>query len=113
MKTHSSLGANIVKDVPFLQDLYKLILYHHENFDGTGYPDGLKAEAIPIGARIIRVADAFEAMTSNRPYRDSLGKIEAVRRLVEAKGSMFDPSIVDAFLRVAKRKKWLEEGELA
>ncbi len=113
MKTHSSLGANIVKDVPFLQDLYKLILYHHENFDGTGYPDGLKAEAIPIGARIIRVADAFEAMTSNRPYRDSLGKKEAVKRLIEAKGSMFDPGIVDAFLRVAKRKKWLEEGELA
>jgi putative nucleotidyltransferase with HDIG domain len=113
MKTHSSMGANIVKDVPFLSDLYKLILYHHENFDGSGYPEGLKAEAIPMGARVIRVADAFEAMTSNRPYRTSLGKKEAVKRLEEGKGRMFDPSVVDAFLRVAKRKKWLEGEDLA
>jgi putative nucleotidyltransferase with HDIG domain len=113
MKTHSSMGANIVKDVPFLQDLYKLILYHHENFDGSGYPEGLKAEAIPVGARVIRVADAFEAMTSNRPYRSSLGKKEAVKRLVEGKDKMFDPSVVEAFLRVAKRKKWLEDDDLA
>jgi putative nucleotidyltransferase with HDIG domain len=113
MKTHSSMGANIVKDVPFLSDLYRLILYHHENFDGTGYPEGLKAEAIPIGARVIRVADAFEAMTSNRPYRTSLGKREAVKRLEQGKGKMFDPSVVDAFLRVAKRKKWLDGEELA
>jgi len=113
MKTHSSLGANIVKDVPFLQDLYKLILYHHENYDGTGYPDGLKAEAIPVGARIIRVADAFEAMTSNRPYRDSLGKREAVKRLIDGKNTMFDPMIVDIFLRVAQRKKWLEDEDIA
>jgi putative nucleotidyltransferase with HDIG domain len=113
MKTHSSMGANIVKDVPFLQDLYKLILYHHENFDGSGYPDGLNGEMIPVGARVIRVADAFEAMTSNRPYRNSLGKKEAVRRLREGSGSLFDPLVVDAFLRVAKRKKWLEDDDLA
>jgi putative nucleotidyltransferase with HDIG domain len=112
MKTHSSMGANIVKDVPFLQDLYKLILYHHENFDGSGYPDGLNGEMIPIGARVIRVADAFEAMTSNRPYRNSLGKKEAVRRLREGSGSLFDPLVVDAFLRVAKKKKWLEDEDL-
>jgi putative nucleotidyltransferase with HDIG domain len=113
MKTHSAMGANIVKDVPFLQDLYKLILYHHENFDGSGYPEGLKAEAIPVGARVIRVADAFEAMTSNRPYRSSLGKKEAVKRLGDGKNKMFDPTVVEAFLRVAKRKKWIEEEDLA
>jgi putative nucleotidyltransferase with HDIG domain len=113
MKTHSAMGANIVKDVPFLSDLYKLILYHHENYDGTGYPEGLKADAIPVGARVIRVADAFEAMTSNRPYRTSLGKKEAVKRLEEGKAKMFDPVIVDAFMRVAKRKKWLEGEELS
>ncbi len=112
MKTHSSLGANIVKDVPFLQDLHRLILYHHENFDGTGYPDGLKGEMIPLGARIIRVADAFEAMTSNRPYRTSLGKKEAVKRLKDGINAEFDPDVVEAFLRVAKKKKWVEDEDL-
>jgi len=112
MKTHSSLGANIVKDVPFLQDLYKLILYHHENYNGSGYPDGLKGEMIPFGARIIRVADAFEAMTSNRPYRNSLGRKEAVKRLKEGSNVEFDPDVVEAFLRVARKKKWLEESDV-
>jgi putative nucleotidyltransferase with HDIG domain len=112
MKTHSSLGANIVKDVPFLQDLYKLILYHHENYNGSGYPDGLRGEMIPFGARIIRVADAFEAMTSNRPYRNSLGKKEAVKRLKEGSNVEFDPDVVEAFLRVARKKKWLEESDV-
>jgi putative nucleotidyltransferase with HDIG domain len=112
MKTHSSLGANIVKDVPFLQDLHRLILYHHENFDGSGYPEGLKGEMIPLGARIIRVADAFEAMTSNRPYRNSLGKKEAIKRLKDGNNAEFDPDVVDAFLRVAKKKKWVEDSDL-
>jgi putative nucleotidyltransferase with HDIG domain len=109
MKMHSILGANIVKDVPFLKDLYKLILYHHEHYDGNGYPDGLKGEQIPIGARILHVADAFEAMTSNRPYRNSLGQREAVKRLTECSGQQFDPSVINSFLRVAKRKKWIED----
>jgi putative nucleotidyltransferase with HDIG domain len=104
MKTHSSLGANIVRDVPFLQGLYKLILHHHEHFDGSGYPDGIKGEQIPLGARILHVADAFEAMTSNRPYRTSLGEVEALRRLVAAKSTQFDPVVIDAFLRFAYRK---------
>jgi putative nucleotidyltransferase with HDIG domain len=111
MKTHSSLGANIVKDVPFLQNLYQLILYHHENFDGSGYPEGRKGEEIPIGARIIHVADAFEAMTSNRPYRTSLGKEEAIKRLNEGSGKQFDPSIIEAFMKLARRKGWFNGGQ--
>lgn len=107
MKTHSALGANIVKDVPFLRELYKLILYHHEHYDGAGYPEGLKGEQIPIGARVLHVADAFEAMTSNRPYRNSLGKKEAIKRLCECSGKQFDPAVIDAFLRVAGRKGWI------
>jgi putative nucleotidyltransferase with HDIG domain len=110
MKTHSTLGANIVKDVPFLQELYTLILHHHENYDGSGYPDGLKGEEIPISARIIRLADAFEAMTSKRPYRNSLGKLSARDKLLKGRGLEFDPKIIDAFIRVAKRKGWLEEN---
>jgi putative nucleotidyltransferase with HDIG domain len=109
MKTHSTLGANIVRDVPFLRDLHKLILYHHEHYDGKGYPDGLKGEQIPLGARILHVADAFEAMTSNRPYRNSLGRAEAIRRLIEGSGKQFDPSIIAAFLQLAKRKNWLND----
>ncbi|MDG5814531.1 response regulator [Chitinispirillales bacterium ANBcel5] len=108
MKTHSSLGANIVKDVPFLQDLHNLILYHHEHYNGAGYPEGLKQEQIPIGARILHVADAYEAMTSNRPYRNSLGKKEAVKRLVENSGRQFDPQVVEAFLRIAEKKRWID-----
>jgi putative nucleotidyltransferase with HDIG domain len=111
MKTHCTLGANIVKDVPFLQYLYSLILYHHENYDGTGYPEGLKKDATPLGARILHVADAFEAMTSNRPYRDSLGKKEALRRLEEECGKQFDPEVVQAFIRVARKKGWFQDPE--
>jgi putative nucleotidyltransferase with HDIG domain len=109
MKTHSPLGANIVKDVPFLQDLHDLILHHHEHFDGSGYPEGLAGDTIPLGARIIHVADAYEAMTSNRPYRSSLGSTEAVKRLRDGAGSQFDPKIVEAFLSIAKRKGWVFE----
>jgi putative nucleotidyltransferase with HDIG domain len=108
MKTHSALGANIVKDVPFLRDLTKLILYHHEHYNGAGYPEGLKGEQIPVGARILHVADAFEAMTSNRPYRNSLGQKEAIKRLGENSGQQFDPAVIDAFLRIAARKGWLD-----
>jgi len=107
MKTHAMLGANIVKDVPFLRQLYFLILSHHEHFDGSGYPDGLSGDQIPIGARILHVADAFEAMTSNRPYRASLGKKEALRRLVDDKGKQFDPDVVEAFIRIAQKKGWI------
>lgn len=107
MKTHVTLGANIVKDVPFLRDLYELILYHHENWDGSGYPRGIRGDGIPIGARILHVADAFEAMTSNRPYRNSLGELEAFKRLREERGRQFDPTVVDAFFKVAKKKGWL------
>lgn len=111
MKTHSTLGANIVREVPFLRELYKLILYHHEHYDGKGYPEGLKGEQIPLGARILHVADAFEAMTSDRPYRKSLGRKEAIRRLIEGSGKQFDPSIVAAFLRVAEKKMWLNDSD--
>lgn len=111
MKTHSTLGANIVRDVPFLQELHSLILHHHERHDGKGYPDGLKGDDIPLGARVLHVADAFEAMTSNRPYRDSLGKREAINRLMKSSGTEFDPDVVEAFVRMAKKKGWFDEED--
>jgi putative nucleotidyltransferase with HDIG domain len=108
MKKHSTMGANIVKDVPFLNELYKLILHHHEHYDGSGYPEGLKGEDIPLGARILHVADAFDAMTSDRPYRSSLGHKEAIRRIVADSGKHFDPAVVGVLLRVARRKGIIE-----
>lgn len=112
MKTHSTLGANIVKEVPFLKELYSLILYHHEHHDGTGYPDGLCADSIPLGARILHVADAFEAMTSHRPYRISLDKEQAVNRLIEQKGKECDPDVVDALVRLAIKKGWVSSDSI-
>jgi putative nucleotidyltransferase with HDIG domain len=108
MKKHSAVGANIVKDVPFLSELYELILHHHEHFDGTGYPAGLKGDNIPLGARILHVADAYDAMTSDRPYRSSLGQKEAIRRIVADSGKHFDPGVVGVLLRVARRKGIIE-----
>jgi putative nucleotidyltransferase with HDIG domain len=104
VKKHSLVGANIVKEVPFLNELYSLILHHHEHYDGSGYPHGLKGDAIPLGARILHIADAFDAMTSDRPYRSSLGYKEAIRRIVADSGKHFDPAIVGVLLRVARRK---------
>jgi len=111
VKKHSAMGANIVKEVPFLNELYKLILHHHEHFDGSGYPSGLKGDAIPLEARLLHVADAFDAMTSDRPYRSSLGNKEAIRRIVADSGKHFDPAIVSVFLKVVERKGLLDEKE--
>jgi len=113
MKDHSTLGANIVRDVPFLKELHKLILHHHEHYDGGGYPLGLAGDEIPMGARIIHLADAFEAMTSTRPYRSSLGKDEAIRRLLKDRGKQFDPEVVDAFMRIVERKGWVNSEDRA
>jgi response regulator RpfG family c-di-GMP phosphodiesterase len=112
MKTHPSLGADIIKDVPFLRDLKPIILYHHEHQDGSGYPQGLRGEDIPIGARIVHIADAFEAMTSNRPYRNSLGNAEALRRLKAGRGSQFDAELVDSFIASMLQAGKISEDDL-
>ncbi len=105
MKSHSALGANIVKEVPFLRHLAPSILYHHERYDGEGYPEGLVGESIPIGARILAAADAYAAMTCDRPYRKSLGKAEACRRIWEGRGHQFDADIADIFLSLVAKEK--------
>lgn len=113
MKTHPTLGANIIHDVPFLQDLNNIILHHHENFDGTGYPLGLKGNDIPLDARIVHVTDAYEAMTSNRPYRKGLGIQEAIRRLREASGTQFDPDVVELFIQAMIQAGEISDEEIA
>ena len=77
-----------------------IVRHHHENWDGSGYPDGLAGTSIPLGARILSVVDCFDALTSDRPYRPRLADREAIQILQERSGSMYDPSVVDTFLRV-------------
>ena len=103
MKRHPSDGANTLSNVPTAADAVPVILHHHERFDGTGYPHGLSGEDIPTGARILLVADAFDAMTEDRPYRKAMPVADAIAELKRFSGTQFDPAVVDAFLAVLKR----------
>jgi HD-GYP domain-containing protein (c-di-GMP phosphodiesterase class II) len=100
IRKHPELGARIISDVPFLKSLVPLIKYHHEFFNGMGYPEGISGEQIPFGARILCVADSFEAMTSNRPYRKAMPLSRAVEIMREEQGRQFDPQIVEAFIEL-------------
>jgi hypothetical protein len=98
MRRHPQIGADIIGPVEGLHHVAPLIRHHHEKFDGTGYPKGLKGEEIPLGSRIIAVADAFEAMVADRIYRPSLGLNKALEEIKAGRGSHFDPRVVDTFL---------------
>ena len=100
MKLHASVGADILSAIDFPYPVVPIVRHHHENWDGTGYPDGIKASEIPIGARILSVVDCFDALTSDRPYRPRLSDADAIRILIERRGSMYDPLVVDTFIRV-------------
>ena len=99
VKSHAELGARLLSPVRFLAPALASVRSHHERFDGKGYPDGLRGEEIPLPARIIAVADAFEAMTSDRPYRAGLSPQEARDQIRANSGTQFDPQVVEAFLR--------------
>lgn len=100
MKTHPEIGYKILYKIEFLEEASQIVLHHHERFNGTGYPAGLKGEDIPIGSRIFAVADTLDAMTSERPYRKALSFEIASEELVKFRGIQFDPHVVDAFLSV-------------
>jgi ribonuclease P protein subunit RPR2 len=100
IKSHPIVGAKILEPLRFLARETCVVRHHHERFDGTGYPDGLQGEAIPIVARVVTVADVFDAITSNRPYRTALTVAEAREEIAKGRGSHFDPAVVDAFLGV-------------
>ena len=103
VKTHPMLGDSIIEPVDFLQGPRPIILHHHERFDGTGYPLGLKGSGIPLCARILSVADAFEAMRSDRPYRRALPLGMATEELIRNAGNQFDPEVVEVFLAILER----------
>ena len=100
MKTHPDLGSKIIAHIPFLAEVAVIIRAHHERWDGNGYPEGLKEEQIPQGARIFAVADSFDAMTSDRPYRRGRPLDEALAEIERCAGTQFDPAVVRAFLAV-------------
>lgn len=97
MRLHPDIGAKIVEGIPFLQDTIPLIRHHQERWNGTGYPSGLSGEEIPILARMFSIIDAFDALTSKRPYRQKIHPLEAVEYLREQAGILFDPRIVNVF----------------
>lgn len=100
MKLHAGVGADILSAINFPYPVVPIVRHHHENWDGTGYPTGIKGTDIPIGARILSVVDCFDALTSDRPYRAKLSDEEALAILAERRGTMYDPLIVDTFMRV-------------
>src|SRR5207249_3471562 len=102
MKLHVTVGADILTAIDFPYPVVPIVRCHHENWDGTGYPAGLKGTDIPIGARILSVVDCFDALTSDRPYRPRLSDDDALRILAERRGSMYDPLVVDAFVSAYK-----------
>jgi HD-GYP domain-containing protein (c-di-GMP phosphodiesterase class II) len=98
IQQHPVLAERILGPIAELRDVIQIVRHHHERFDGTGYPGGLKGAAIPLGARILAVADSHDALTSRRPYRDALSEQEALDILEAGAGTQFDPVIVRAFV---------------
>jgi diguanylate cyclase (GGDEF)-like protein/putative nucleotidyltransferase with HDIG domain len=105
MKSHPVVGADILKDIHLLKDLDVGAKYHHERYDGKGYPCGLKGEEIPYMARIIGVADAYDAMSSNRVYRKRFSNKKIMEEIEKGKGTQFDPAIADAFLKLLREER--------
>lgn len=101
MKNHPELGFNMLKNIDFLSDALPIVRYHHEHWDGTGYPSGMKGEEIPLEARIFAVADAFDAITSTRPYSRARSYDEATAILFSESGTRFDPTIVGTFITIS------------
>lgn len=102
MKNHPSIGAHILSNSANFKDIIPIVEYHHEKYDGTGYPYGLKGNDIPYLARITAIADAFDAMTSNRSYRDSLPIETVISEFTRCKGTQFDPEVTEVFLDILK-----------
>ncbi|MBO4293169.1 MAG: HD-GYP domain-containing protein [Clostridia bacterium] len=100
IKKHTVVGADMLQPVSYFKNILPIIKYHHEKYDGTGYPEGLKGEKIPYLARIVAVADSFDAMTSRRSYRNSLTRKKVIKQFEIGRGTQFDPQIADVMLDI-------------
>jgi putative two-component system response regulator len=109
MRRHPEIGAQIISQMRFARDVAPIIHGHHEYWDGSGYPHGLSGEAIPLGARIITIVDAYDAMMTDRPYRAALGEDESLRRLRNGRGSQFDPDLLDIFINLVENNMVVAE----
>jgi HD-GYP domain-containing protein (c-di-GMP phosphodiesterase class II) len=108
IKDHPHILAELFKPFDFFSNERSALLYHHERFDGTGYPEGLKGDQIPLGARVFAIADAIVAMSSDRPYRPKLSGEQLVQELVDNAGTQFDPSLVSVFIDILSENNLLE-----
>jgi len=111
MRRHTIIGERILLAAPALRPVARLVRSSHEHWDGTGYPDSLSEDAIPLGARVVAVCDAFDAMTNDRPYRNSISDEAALEELRRCAGAQFDPAVVEAFARVLEREGVPEDGD--
>jgi putative two-component system response regulator len=111
VKQHCYSGGQICKRVPFLMDVFPIVYHHHERWDGQGYPDGLRGERIPQGARIVAVVDAYDSMTSDRPYRKAMSHQEAAEILRDGAGQQWDPTVVRVFLESVQAEDAPSERE--
>jgi diguanylate cyclase (GGDEF)-like protein len=109
MRQHPEIGHRMTSAIPFLHSASPVVRHHHERWDGAGYPDGLRGEDIPLMARVFAVADAYDAMLSDRPYRRGLAPEEALRRLQQDAGTQFDPLVVEAMVTLAQRDSWRQQ----
>jgi HD-GYP domain-containing protein (c-di-GMP phosphodiesterase class II) len=104
MQTHPEIGEHILRPIQSMKPILPIVRHHHERWDGTGYPDRLAGVAIPLGARIVAVCDAYRAMSEDRPYRNALSEEDARRELEAGAGNQFDPDCVAALLRALDRR---------
>ncbi len=110
MKQHSNIGADILGSIQFPYPVVPIVRHHHESWDGSGYPDKLKGVAIPLGARILSVVDCYDALTSDRPYRPRMSVEDAITILLQRRGTMYDPLIVDKFIEAQEELSEIAEG---